>query len=328
VSIFTGKLRNPEKSKNRKVMVKDQKKYKKHSNNGKGYHHDFSSCRGYGIILATCDAARERETSKELVNIVNDAIERVYPESLVDKNVVDSEELASRDVPSSSSSLAALLKQEISEAKERKSSKHLTVFSIQTGVKGITLVKLLKREYCPVKLVTNIFAHIEKEKQSYTRYAVRLIPLQYVFFPKEEEFIENINLILGHSDPSTSSSSSSVESRVLPTSPAGDEEVTNVGEKRPPEGIDSEERDTKSAKVEEPPSSKEHRSQIIMPDFPVLPTERFKYVVLFKSRNHNVLTRTFVLNHVTRILQSRGIPDYKQPTVSPFLLVYTKHTLH
>jgi hypothetical protein len=304
-------------------MVKDQKKYRKYSNDGKG-HHDFSSCRGYGIILATCDAARERETSKELVNIVNDAIERVYPESLIDKRNEETEEAVAKDVPSSSSSLAALLKQEISEAKERKSSKHLTVFSIQTGVKGITLVKLLKREYCPVKLVTDIFAHIEKEKQSFTRYAVRLIPLQYVFFPKEEEFVENINLILGHSEPLTASSSSSGESRVLPTPPASDEEIPNVGEKRSLEEeiADTDEREPKLAKVEESISSREHKSQIIMPDFPVLPTERFKYVVLFKARNHNVLTRTFVLNHMTRILQTRAIPDYKQPTVSSFL-VYT-----
>lgn len=35
----------------------------------------LGDCRGYGCVMGTCDAARERETSKELVNLLTQAIE-------------------------------------------------------------------------------------------------------------------------------------------------------------------------------------------------------------------------------------------------------------
>ena len=35
----------------------------------------LGDCRGFGCVMGTCDAARERETSKELVNLLTQAIE-------------------------------------------------------------------------------------------------------------------------------------------------------------------------------------------------------------------------------------------------------------
>ncbi len=43
-------------------------------------HEDLNSIRGLGCIIATCDAAREKEANKELVNLVTQAIERLYPD--------------------------------------------------------------------------------------------------------------------------------------------------------------------------------------------------------------------------------------------------------
>jgi len=37
----------------------------------------LANCRGFGCVMGTCDAARERETSKELVNLLTQAIEQL-----------------------------------------------------------------------------------------------------------------------------------------------------------------------------------------------------------------------------------------------------------
>ena len=46
---------------------------------GGGGANDVSSLRGNGCILATCEGARVRETNKEVLNLINHAIENIYP---------------------------------------------------------------------------------------------------------------------------------------------------------------------------------------------------------------------------------------------------------
>lgn len=278
---------------------------------GGGYQqHDFASCRGYGIILATCDAAKERETSKEMVNLIVEAIERVYPESLVAKEEEVVEEEQQVKVDKGSLSIADLMKQEISQVKAKKSSSLATAVSIKTDVKGIALVKLLKHEYCPIELVLNIFKKIETEKKSCCRYTVRLIPLKYVFFPKEEDFIANIEKILN------------VEMGIpIPYHPPKPVETTEtteeavVGEKREREENEeaSDDQATKVQKVETP--VQEIIPVPVPPPAPVYPVEKIRYVLQFKARNHNVLVKNFVADKINRLVNGYAIADYRQAKV-------------
>ena len=48
-----------------------------HGKGGGGGGNDLPSCRGMGIVVGSCDNAREREASKELVNLFNEHIEEL-----------------------------------------------------------------------------------------------------------------------------------------------------------------------------------------------------------------------------------------------------------
>eukprot|EP01040_Poterioochromonas_malhamensis_P009214 gene9214-10002_t len=272
------------------------------------FHHDFSSCRGFGIILGTSDAAKERETSRELVSLVNDAIERVYPESLKAK---EEETVATEQT--TSLSIEELMKREISEVKEKKSTRNTTAVSIQTGVKGITLIKLLKKEYCPIVLVKDIFQHIQQEKQAYSKYTIRVIPLKYVFFPNEVEFEESIEQIL-HQEvgiPLKPKPPKPVKDTENNTEEPPVAEGTVVGEKRSHDEISQSE--IKDEQNEEDPSSKVQKVEDIIPVLPPapLPTKKTRYVILFKARNHNVLKKSFAHDQINSLMVGYGIPDYK-----------------
>lgn len=286
---------------------------KQEGKKGGGFAHDFSSCRGFGVIIATCDGAKERETSRELVNLVNDAIERIYPESL--NSAPEGEGLPnagsdSKENPSSLS-ISELMKREINSAKNKKSAQNSTAVSIRTDVKGIALVKLLKPSYCPITLVKDIFQKIQSDKQPASKFTVRVIPLKYVFFPKESEFEENIEQIFH------------VELGIPITKKITEETSPSVGEKRSIADISTTEEVENStveelvvkqartdAEIETTPVEEKH-SSVTQP--PV--QRRIPYVIQFKARNHTVLTKTFVHEKIERLLWPYGYPDYRHAEV-------------
>jgi hypothetical protein len=285
--------------KNDSVMGKEW--LAKHKQNSSG--HDFSSCRGFGIILGTCDAAKERETSKEMVNLFSEAIEQVYPGSLLQNSQKNNDELEPTE-KKESLSIADLMKQEISDIKTKKTANLSTVVSIKTDVKGIALVKLLKPEYCPVTLLRKVFDNIKSSKKGCCRYVVRLIPLKHVIFPKEDDFLDNMPKIFN-----TEFGINIDEPKLVASS--------TTGEKRPRE--EDEEDSTQEApvakipKVDEESVSDQTESAVVKR--PLNTQEKFRYAVHFKARNHNVLTKQFVNDSVIEALKDYGIADFRYAKV-------------
>lgn len=307
--------------------------------------HDFASCRGFGIVLGTCDAAKERETSKEMVNLYQEAIERLYPESLQQKKKTEEEKSddqkeVERGEATASLSIAELMKQEINQVKKKKDSSVSTVTSIKTNVKGIALLKLLKEEYCPIELTKNIFQFIAQERRSYSRFIVRLIPLKYVFFPNEMEFQDHIEKIL-HLEMSiplppkpvkaitNDEENRDIEEKVVePVKDEAQEALEAIGEKRTRDEeenlVDSEDQmATKQQKTETATINTSQPLSTLKSDMEITPTlppqlsneEKTRYFVQFKARNHNVLTKNFTSDVLIKLLHGYGIYDYRQPQV-------------
>lgn len=175
----------------------NNKKYFKKTNYGGG--HDLSSCRGASIILGTCDAAKEREASRELVNLFSGLIDEKFPNSE-----------SSVENTNASSSIAELLKLEAENVRERKHHSQ-SVVSINTNIKGIILIKIIRDDLCPVDLTKILFDRVKRDKLPCCRYSIRLIPLQRAFFPDETEFASNAKTVFSNylpnaaeSEPSTS----------------------------------------------------------------------------------------------------------------------------
>lgn len=160
---------------------------------------DTSSCRGHYVVLATCDAAREREGSKELVNLLQQAIEVLYPllltascEKIVSTISDPSDETKTSKTSSAAVSIQQLLAEEIASVKNQAHKQTQLVVSIKTEVKGLVLAKIMHPEICPVSLVKEIFNRVRREAKPCSRYLARFIPLQRVFYPNEVELLQNM----------------------------------------------------------------------------------------------------------------------------------------
>lgn len=158
-------------------------------NGGRGSN-DFASVRGHGFILGklnniffslinshlfkfifvgTCDAARERETSKEVVNLLMQAIEEL---GLSSTHITTQKQETSNDSSDAAlpSSIGDMLAQELSSVRSQSHKESQTVVSINTNVKGIVLAKIMRPDLCPVTLVKAIFQRVQREKQPISRH--------------------------------------------------------------------------------------------------------------------------------------------------------------
>lgn len=61
------------------------------------------------------------------------------------------------------------------------------------------MIKICRPEICPLSLVRSIFLRVQTEKLPVSKHVVRIVPMQKVFFPNENELEENLqSLIQSH----------------------------------------------------------------------------------------------------------------------------------
>lgn len=287
---------------------------------GKPQGNDITSCRGHGIFLATCQSARERETSRELVTLITDTIEDIYPMETVP--VAQVEEQDERTL-----SVEELIRREVAAAKggnqSGKNNAHAQkAVSISTDVKGIVIIKLMKKRFCPVRILSHIMEKIERERSPLTRYVVRLIPLQITFFPKDDELAYNIPYLLHPHLPG-------IELPHLQRQSEGSDEdgdEIEEGEEEAPseKSIDDDEAAvTKRQRTDEAgtavPTADDSTPAVVLNNvtYTAPPSfQKFRYCIEYKGRNHNVLSREKVFVMFNQRLREFGAVDYMNPEVS------------
>ena len=152
----------------------------------------IGSCKGHGVIMATCDAAREREANKEIVTLVDMILEDWEATGEVQK-LPEAENKGSNAKDSKDDSIADILAAEIAEARrEAEGFKPKNSRIINTNIKGVVLVKITRQGCCPIKIVRRIFEKVKSDKRAYSRHIVRIIPLRYCFYPDEWDLVENV----------------------------------------------------------------------------------------------------------------------------------------
>ena len=207
--------------------------------------------------MGTCDAARERETSKELVNLLNQAIESLSP------TVAEHSEPASSY--SGGGSVKDMLAREIAQVQGQKHSATQNVMSVDTRVKGLVLIKIMRRDLCPVELVKSIFDRVRTEKEPCSRHVVRIIPLQKIFYPNNNDLSDNIANIVLNAFPGAVLPHFEKEILVVKEEKVRGEKRTNSeataeSTNQLTDGDENETEDKKRPRTEEPSSSSEEPS--------------------------------------------------------------------
>mmetsp|Transcript_9048 Transcript_9048/g.13596 ORF Transcript_9048/g.13596 Transcript_9048/m.13596 type:complete len:307 (-) Transcript_9048:186-1106(-) len=264
---------------------------------GKGWHGkpsggkgpDVASARGHCSILATCDVAREKEATKEILNLLNQILDEVYPES-----------------DNTSSSGKSMSVEELLAAEIRQNSSKQNFVSLNTGVKGLVFVKIVRKDVCPVRMVEAIFDQVERTKLPCCRHLCRIVPLSKVFFPNEEELCSNIQEIVNENFPTTVRpvDNDTEESELHSNKKARTEDDTALAT--------STEGDNSASAPDDAESEQKIGSKrpISVPLTPSMIT----YAVHFKRRNHNTLTRSKTQDEVTaRMPKSCTRVDVRNP---------------
>jgi hypothetical protein len=200
-------------------------------------------------------------------------------------------------------------------------------------VKGVVFVKIRKRHICPVRLVRALFAQVEADGLPLSRHLVRIVPLQRVFFPDEQELTAHVRAIVGLPALQIKKAEKDELENEEPTVEVT--EGTNV---------DEVERDAKRSRVEEGDapiveetvnipddaivkedvvteavdvSTSVDVEPIVEVQPPVVPGPPLTYNFTIKIRNHDTLKKNQIIHCVTSTLpRHRFHYNYKEFKVS------------
>eukprot|EP01038_Epipyxis_sp_PR26KG_P009893 gene9893-13307_t len=311
----------------------------KHTNinkdNLKGSSNDVSSCRNHSVVIGTCDVARERESTKELMNIINVAIEeedKRNPVKVSGPSVSTDVDVNIDPVPFNNVSIKDLLQSEIQEVRQQRHVANKDVVSINVGIQGLVLVKIMRSDLCVVKLVKSVFDKIRISKLPCCRHLVRLIPLQKVFFPNEEEFVSYSSQIIQEKWTCELQNEFITCDTILTTSPnanikRGVNELLNGNDEVDDCSILA---NNKRVKIEDSNegtsdhnnnSSQKNEISVALDDvwhtnteiiqIPIIESEnKVFYSILFKARNNNSLLKSTVHNELFK-----RMPLFCKPSV-------------
>ena len=284
---------------------------------------DSSSCRGHPVIMCTCDTARERESNKELVTLLTQAIDELYPQSK--ENEEDQEQAPGYQ------SIQQLLAEEVKKVKSQSHRSTQSVMTINTDMRGIVLAKIMIKDACPIKLINFIFDRVKTTKRQCCKNLVRFIPLQYVFYPSEEELLENFYKAIQIEFPGVIHPKVEKiirENKQIRNKSVMDD-VVNPNIENTQDINQSNEEDehiVKKTKIDsntevEVPINLEIITHTIVPDnneiskieSAIYPS--FTWQVTFKARNHDVLKKTTVQSIAYMCIPNFGKVDFLKPQV-------------
>ncbi|RHY99719.1 hypothetical protein DYB26_008976 [Aphanomyces astaci] len=153
--------------------------------------HVASTAKGFSAVLVTCDKTKERQCVKDILNILNDAADVLYPkkdDKVVDASAADNAVTADDDESKPTKTSADLLQEEISglkkDAKDRKTGRFS---ALDSGVKGIILVQFLDESMDVKKVIDHIFEQVQKTMEFSSRFIQRMIPLEKLCYPSVED---------------------------------------------------------------------------------------------------------------------------------------------
>ena len=153
----------------------------------------LQSCRGHAVIIGTCDVVRERESNKEMISLLNEAVEKLQEQGELPKPDVPEED--EDEGADGEGTMADMLAAEIKQVKEKKGLTQ-DFFSVNSNIKGVIVIKFMRKDVCPVRLCKMIFDRVKEEKQSYSRHLCRLVPCTNCFYPNGKELVQNIRALM------------------------------------------------------------------------------------------------------------------------------------
>ncbi|CCI40878.1 unnamed protein product [Albugo candida] len=158
------------------VRVKRKKQWKTGAvdakNRNTSYNANASAAKGSQGVLLTCDRSKEKQTIRDALNLLNEAADRYFGSK-------ESTECTSTASPLSS--VQATLDAEVQELRSNAKKRVTGRFTpLDTGVKGVILLKCVHTTVSVEALIIRFFEELEESKEIPSRFINRLIPLEKI----------------------------------------------------------------------------------------------------------------------------------------------------
>jgi tRNA acetyltransferase TAN1 len=125
---------------------------------------------------------------RDALNLLNEVADKLYPKTEGDDDTADGEADENEDEGASSSTVQQMLQDEIAALKaDAKSRKTGRFTPLDTGVRGVLLIKIIDKSISAAALVAKIFQDVEETKEFPSRFVNRLIPLEQIGYSAMED---------------------------------------------------------------------------------------------------------------------------------------------
>ena len=143
-----------------------------HGAGGWSGHPGALNLKGRPAIIATCDAIQTKYAKKELLNMLGEYADEIFP---VAAAPLEGTAATNGTAPPPALTVSEMMKLEVKAQRKNRASRRVSV--LQLGIKGLIVVRIDDDAICPVRLVRAIFEDLERTGRAKTRFCCRLIPL-------------------------------------------------------------------------------------------------------------------------------------------------------
>jgi hypothetical protein len=152
-------------------------------------------------VLITTDKNKEKNCVRDAYNILNDAVEQLYPDlkqvEIAEGKIQKKQKISeSEEKVTKSGQVSDLLDDELNKLRNNKTK---LFFNFETNCKGVVFIKIDKeyRDLIDIKLITNhIIENIKKTKEQLSKNIARFVPVEIAMKAKLDLFQKHAPSIL------------------------------------------------------------------------------------------------------------------------------------
>lgn len=135
----------------------------------------LSHIKGHQAIIGTSDSGKERQAVKELLTLLDEAANDLYPKSVDNTGQNDAAD------GEQASSLTAMIEAEAAALRTQRGSQQRFA-SLKSDLRGIIVICVMDRDVDILVLVRYICAQITEKRERRSRFIVRLSPLTHTCY--------------------------------------------------------------------------------------------------------------------------------------------------
>jgi len=147
----------------------------------------MAAVRGSSAFMCTCDSLKEKKASMELKDLLTELLEEEKFANQQTNNLEEKSQSIESKKVDEFQSVSSLLQAEIEELNNWKSTDK--IIPVEMNSRGVFMLQMTI-PIDPVELLREVFRRVQTTGESFSRFIVRVVPLQYTCFADPKEILD------------------------------------------------------------------------------------------------------------------------------------------